>query len=264
MRASAANLIVRTLLAPVCAACRTRLERPLDSPICRRCWLAIPRLSPPLCDWCGDVLVSTSGLVPLCARCLDAPPGFDVARSAGRYDGALRDLIHAFKYERRRILAEPLARLLRHAGTPVLAGADAVVPVPLHPWRAWQRGFNQADDLAQHLGLPVWRVLRRTRRGPPQASLSAERRERAARGAFVAGRPWLAIVPVPASTRRLLGSTIVVVDDVMTTGATLDACSRALIEAGAKQVRALTVARTVAARPAPPRLRPPPSTGSRR
>jgi ComF family protein len=258
MLSTAANLIVRTLLAPVCAGCRARLDRPLDGPICRACWLAIPRLSPPWCDWCGDVLPSTPALVPLCARCLQVPPGFDLARSAGRYEGALRELIHAFKFEQRRILAPPLARLMTHAGAEVLAGADAVVPVPLHPWRSLRRGFNQADDLARHLGLPVWRVLRRTRRGPPQASLPAPRRQAGVDGAFAPIRALPRIVPIGAPSRLLLGATVVLVDDVMTTGATLDECSRVLIAAGARRVRALTVARTVARRPAPrPPLRRP-------
>jgi ComF family protein len=258
-----ANVIVRTLLAPACAACRSRLDRPLDGPICRTCWLSIPRITPPLCDWCGDMLPSQPLLVPLCRRCLDAPPGFDIARSAGRYDGALRDLIHAFKYEGRRILAPPLARLLAQTGAPLLADASAVVPVPLHPWRALHRGFNQADDLAQHLGLPVWRVLRRTRLGRTQAGLPAEARGPNVRHAFASGI-WLSLAPGRRAARRLAGATVVLVDDVMTTGATLDACSRVLIAAGVRTVRALTVARTVAGPPGARLHSPRSSTAPRR
>lgn len=254
---AAANLLVRAILAPVCAACRARLDRPLDGPICRRCWLAIPRLSPPWCDWCGDALPPGPRLVPLCPRCLHMPPAFDVARSAGRYDGSLRDLIHAFKYDRRRLLAPPLARLMAHAGADLLAGADAVVPVPLHPWRSFRRGFNQADDLAQHLGPPVWRVLRRVRHGPPQASLPASARQRAATDTFAARHgPGRLVLTGPSWL--LPGATVVLVDDVMTTGATVEGCSRALVEAGVRAVRVLTTARAVAGRPGgrppPPRL----------
>src|SRR5689334_9462946 len=151
MFAAAANVLVRALLAPVCAACRARLDRPLEGPVCGSCWRAIQRLTPPWCDWCGDTLPAGPRLVPLCVRCLQAPPSFDVARSAAVYDGSVRELIHVFKYERRRVLAAPLARLLQQAGAGLLSGADAVVPVPLHPWRSLHRGFNQADDLAQHL-----------------------------------------------------------------------------------------------------------------
>jgi ComF family protein len=263
MLIDAANVLVRALLAPVCAACRARLDRPLDGPVCRACWLAIPRLSPPWCDWCGDMLPAEPRLIPLCPRCLRMPPRFDVARSAGRYDGPLRDLIHAFKYERRRVLAAPLARLVAHAGSELLAGADAVVPVPLHPLRTLHRGFNQADDLAQHLGRPVWRVLRRTRRGPPQAGLPAADRRDAVDGAF-ASKSWPAIVPIAGPAGALRGTTVVLIDDVMTTGATLDECSRALLDAGAKTVRALTVARAVAAQPAAPLWQPHPSIARRR
>ncbi|MEO8482097.1 MAG: ComF family protein [Acidobacteriota bacterium] len=254
MLAAAANVLVRALLSPVCAACRARLERPLDGPVCGACWRSIRRLTPPWCDWCGDALPAGPRLVPLCARCLQAPPSFDVARSAALYDGSVRDLIHAFKYERRRILAAPLARLLLHAGGGILSDVDAVVPVPLHPWRSLHRGFNQADDLAQHLKRPVWRVLRRTRHGPPQSTLSAAHREAAIDDAFTT-RLWSSISAFHGATHQLRGATLVLVDDVMTTGATVEGCSRALLEAGARAVRVLTVARAVAAQPSP---RPPP------
>jgi ComF family protein len=172
-----------------------------------------------------------------------------MARSAGRYDGPLRLVIHKFKYERRRPLAAPIAQLMRVAGADVLAGANAVVPVPLHPWRTLRRGFNQADDLAVHLGLPVWRALRRTRHGPPQASLPASQRGPNVRHAFACGlidKLWRG---------RLRGRTVVLVDDVMTTGATLDACSAVLVTMGVRNVRALTAARAVATQRAP-RLEP--------
>lgn len=250
MLATAANVLVRALLAPVCAACRARLDRPLEGPVCDACWRAIRRLTPPWCDWCGDALPAGPRLLPLCARCLQAPPSFDVARSAALYDGSVRELIHVFKYERRRMLAAPLARLLLQAGAGLLSGADAVVPVPLHPWRSMHRGFNQADDLAQHLRRPVWRVLRRTRHGPPQATLSAARREAAIDDAFTT-RPWSSISLLHGAGRQLRGATLLLVDDVMTTGATAEGCSRALVEAGARAVRVLTVARAVAAQPSP-------------
>jgi ComF family protein len=176
------------------------------------------------------------------------------ARSAGEYSGSLREIIHAFKYERRRVLAARLGGMMRDAGREILDGADALVPVPLHPWRALTRGFNQADDLAAHLGLPIWRLLRRRRHGPPQASLPAARRHSNVRGAYALGPAGPAAF-LPARLRaRLQGRTIVLVDDVMTTGATLNACAEVLVTAGAQAVRALTVARAAAGRPARPRL----------
>lgn len=244
MLSKTANSIVRLLLAPACAACREALERPLDGAVCAACWTAVPRLTPPLCDLCGDSLPSSAGPFRVCVRCLESPPGFEVARSAGIYDGSLRAAIHAFKFERRRTLAAPLAALMAAAGADVLAGADAVVPVPLHPWRAVQRGFNQSDDLARHIGLPVWRILRRSRHGPPQSRLSGRDRRSNVERAF-ARRFALSIAAGAPSPDRLRRSTVVLIDDVMTTGATLDACSRVLAEAGVGGVRALTAARAL-------------------
>jgi ComF family protein len=178
----------------------------------------------------------------MCSRCDQTSPAFSVARSAGRYHHALRHLIHAFKYDGRRFLSRPLADLLRQQCGSVLSSADAVVPVPLHRWRRVRRGFNQSDDLARELGLPVWRVLRRVRLGVPQAGLPASSRQVNVRGAFALRRG--------RATRRLHATTVVLVDDVMTTGATARECSRILLEAGVRDVRVVTVARaSTAARP---------------
>jgi ComF family protein len=238
---AAADAFVRTFFAPACAACDGVLRRPLASPVCEVCWRGVARLSPPLCVRCGDVLPFSGADGPECARCRERVPVLAVARSAGEYTGALRDILHAFKFHRRRALAAPLAELVKAEAGDVLAGADAVVPVPLHPLRALQRGFNQADDLARELGLPVWRDLRRRRHGPPQASLPATARPANVRRVFRAG----------FGCRRLRNRTIVLVDDVMTTGATIEACARALLDAGVRRVSAVTVARAVRARPAP-------------
>jgi ComF family protein len=161
------------------------------------------------------------------------------------------------------MLAAPLAALMREAGRVVLEDADAVVPVPLHPLRALDRGFNQADDLAIQLGLPVWRALRRTRHGPPQAALTSERRRSNVAKAFAVRRSALGWL-TPEWKRRLAGRTLVLVDDVMTTGATLDACGEVLLAAGAKNVRVLTTARAVATPHAPPIARLRHAAGRRR
>jgi ComF family protein len=159
----------------------------------------------------------------------------DGARAIGAYEGALRSIVHALKYEGRRSLAAPLATLMRHRGREVLTGAASVVPVPLHASRRRARGFDQAADLARHLGLPVSRALRRVRATAVQASLPAARRHANVRDAFAS--TWAA--------RDLSGAVVVLVDDVCTTGATLDACARALKDAGVSEVRALTAARVV-------------------
>jgi ComF family protein len=128
--------------------------------------------------------------------------------------------------------------MMRETGRYVLADADCVVPVPLHPWRRLSRGFNQAVDLAACLELPVVRALWRTRSTAPQTGLTAVTRRRNVRGAF-------SMSPLLSSrTRRtmLIGRVVVLVDDVRTTGATLDACAQVLKGAGVREVRALTVA----------------------
>ena len=153
----------------------------------------------------------------------------------GAYDGTLRAIIHAFKYDGRRSLAAKLGELMRIRGADAMRGADAAVPVPLHPARRRERGFDQAADLARHVGLPVIHGLRRIRPTAVQAGLPAARRHGNVRGAF-ALRPQAA---------ALDGCTVVLIDDVSTTGATLEACARALAAAGVREVRALTAARVV-------------------
>jgi ComF family protein len=247
MLRGAIEATIRLLLEPECVVCAARLDRPLAGPVCSSCWSQVSRLTPPWCAVCGDA-VPIDEPEACCSRCREARPVFDVARSAGLYERAFREIVHAFKYRGCRVLAEPLGRLMRESGADLLEGADAVVPVPLHPWRQLARGFNQADDLARQLRLPVWRLLRRRRYGPPQAALTAVSRRRNAAGSYEMG--WLA----PRS--RVRGCVLVLVDDVMTTGSTLDACSRALLDAGARSVRALTAGRAVAGRPGPPTRRP--------
>ena len=154
-----------------------------------------------------------------------------VGVSGVRYEGALRDVIHAFKYEGRRSLAAPLAKVMRDAGQPVLQGCDCVVPVPLHPWRRLGRGFNQARDLARCLDRPVVDALWRVRSTPSQMGLHAGARRINLRGAFV-------VSPLATIDNRV----VTLVDDVRTTGATLDECAKVLLRGGAREVRALTVA----------------------
>ena len=144
-------------------------------------------------------------------------------------------MIHALKYDGRRSLARPLGAMLRERGADVLAGAAFVVPVPLHHSRRRRRGFNQADDLAKGLGVPVCRALRRVRATETQTGLPAARRHRNVRDAFAPAR----------RAPRLAGAVVVLVDDVSTTGATLDACARVLKQHGAIEVRALTAARVI-------------------
>jgi ComF family protein len=173
-----------------------------------------------------------------CAACRRRPGLIDLGRAAGEHDGMLRNIIHAFKYDRRRSLAVPLAALMRDAALDLLADANALVPVPLHPWRRWHRGFNHASDLAVALGGRVVDVLWRTRATLPQAGLTAAARRRNVHGAFT-------LSPLLSRAGRaacLEDQVLVLVDDVRTTGATLESCASVLKRAGAREVRALTVA----------------------
>ncbi len=159
-----------------------------------------------------------------------------VGAAGGHYEGALRDIIHAYKYEGRRSLARPLGRLMRNAGAALLEDADCIVPVPLHPWRRLTRGFNQAADLARELARaldrPVVHALWRARSTPPQMALPARSRRINVRDAFILS-PW---------SSSIENRIVVLIDDVRTTGATLNACAKVLKSAGVREVRALTVA----------------------
>jgi ComF family protein len=173
-----------------------------------------------------------------CLRCRVDPPPFERARGAGFYAGSLRDALHALKFRGKRALARPLAALIREQCAAVVAsGADALVPVPLGRARLRERGFNQAELIAERLGglldLPVRRRwLVRIRETAPQTELAAAERRANVGGAFVAA-PGVA------------GQHVIVVDDVLTTGATCRECARALRAAGARQVDVVTVARVL-------------------
>jgi ComF family protein len=176
----------------------------------------------------------------LCGACLRGRPPFALHRSAARYEGAVKEVLLLFKYRRHRPLGKPLARFVHGAlgeEESLWNGADGLVPVPLHPRRRRERGFNQAAVLAAELsrltGIPVWSgALRRTARTPAQTTLSRAERLSNVRGIFQARRPG-----------RLRGRVAVLVDDVFTTGATVRECARTLLRAGAREVRAVTIAR---------------------
>ena len=215
---AAADRLLSLLLAPPCAVCGSVLMHPLAGAVCEACWTSI-----------------------------DAHPSrfflraISEARAIGPYESTLRDVIHALKYERRRSIAPRLSALMAEHGADVLRDAHVVIPVPLHARRQRQRGFNQAEDLARGLGLPLVRALARVRETQPQVELPAEQRRENVKDAFAIVRPFaLRLNDAPPS---LAGHVIVLVDDVATTGATLDACARVLKNAGARDVRALTAAR---------------------
>ena len=195
------------------------------------------RIEPPWCRRCG----TPQSVDGLCALCRQHPPRFTYARAAARYGGVVREAIHAFKFGGRRSLAEPLADLVAGLGLSALPGPapDLLVPVPLHRRRERERGYNQALLVARRLerawGIAVSNdALARPGATAPQVDLDAAARRRNVRGAFSVVKP--AVVE---------GRHVVLVDDVLTTGATAAECARTLARAGASVVGVLTIARTV-------------------
>lgn len=171
----------------------------------------------------------------LCGLCRRGAQGYDAAYSYGFYGGTLRELIHLLKYGKVEPLAGPLGRLLSLA-CPREQRFDVIVPVPMHWRRRWDRGFNQSESLARvlgkRLGLPVRNVAKRRRSTPPQAGMTSARRRANVSGAFEI-----------RDRNAVRGRRILLVDDVLTTGATAGACARALKQAGASFVAVITVAR---------------------
>jgi len=238
-----AEVAGRLLLDPVlcvvfpseCAACKRPITRPSLGPLCCACWSAMPRHGSAVCR-CGLPLVAGQGP---CGRCRRGLSPFSLGTSLGPYEGSLRVAIHELKYRGRRRVATRLAEeLLQGEGlVEVLDGADALVPVPLHPRRLSERGFNQAELLARAVGraarLPVVSgALVRRRDTRPQTGLSAAHRRANVASAFVVRRRG-----------PIAGRILVLVDDVTTTGATAHACATRLLECGARDVRLLSAAR---------------------
>jgi ComF family protein len=233
-----ARRLVEPVLAVVfpssCPACGRLVARPGRGPLCDPCWEAIPRHHTPACR-CG---LPSAGLGP-CARCRRGRQPFAAGASLGPYEGTLRHALHALKYRGRRRVASRLANALLEdpAVRLLVTTSDLLIPVPLHPRRLRERGFNQSALLAAELARGTERpaladALVRRRDTVSQAGLSAAERRRNVRDAFLVRRRG-----------SVTGRVVTIVDDVFTTGATAYACARALKDAGAREVRLVTVAR---------------------
>ena len=214
-----------------------------------RAWSRVAFLEDPVCDGCGAGFEMDGGpfAAARCAACLAQPYAFDRARAACVYDDASRGLILKFKHGDQQPFAPLFARWIARSAAPMLDQADAVVPVPLHRLRLLSRRFNQAAEIARPLArdagldyLPD--ALIRTTHTTTQGGKSARGRRLNVRKAFEVSE---------AGRRRIKGRRILLVDDVLTTGATAEACARALIEAGARAVDLAVVARVRTARQLP-------------
>ncbi|PWR24783.1 amidophosphoribosyltransferase [Zavarzinia aquatilis] len=227
------------LLPPACLGCDAAVDAP--GRLCPECWPNVGFITAPQCACCGLPFELPVPAGTRCGGCIAHPPPFTVARAAARYGGPMRELLLRFKHADRLDLAPSLARLMAQAGVEALADADALVPVPLHWRRRLMRRYNQSAELARAISriahVPVLpQALVRARPTPPQGRLGRLARLRNVAGAF----------SVPAGAKGgIAGKHLVLIDDVLTTGATVYACARVLKAAGAARVDVLTAARVI-------------------
>lgn len=228
--------VAALVLPPRCPGCGAVTRE--DHRFCAECWGAMRFLAPPWCATCHAPFAYDRGPDARCASCEQAPPRHAGIRAAVAYGDVARTVALRLKYGGRTAFAETVARRMARL---MPAEADVLVPVPLHRWRAWSRGFNQAALIAAAVGRiagvrhdPL--ALERTRATPLLRGMGRKARARAVAGVFA--------VP-PAARERVRGRTVVLVDDVHTSGATSDGCTRALLRAGAASVTILCWARVI-------------------
>jgi len=231
------RVAVDAVLPPLCLSCGAIVSEP--GALCGACWEKVGFLAAPHCQACGHPFEFDAGDQSLCGHCLREPPPWRRARAVFRYDEHSKGLILRFKHADRLEGAPAFARWMARAGAELLAECDLIVPVPLHRFRLLARRYNQAALLANALGKQTGiavapDVLTRTRRTESQGHMNREQRRKNVRGAFVVRQP-----------ARVAGKRVVLVDDVLTTGATLGECARVLKAAGAHSVDVLTLGRVV-------------------
>ncbi len=237
------RIILDFILPPHCSVCEASTAKAPIPWVCQACWDDIAYLEPPVCYQCGEPFAAPpEGIAsPMhrCGKCLLQPPAFDRARAVGVYRGALRQIIHTMKYQSIYGLTRPLAGLLQQQFSAhwTECPPDILVPVPLHRRRLRQREFDQALALARYLsravGVPFEaEALVRQRDTKSQVGLNYTERDQNVRGAFDVRHP-----------QSIQGKSILLIDDVYTTGATAKACAQVLRRAGAERVNVYTLAR---------------------
>jgi len=236
-----AGMALDSALPPLCPGCRELVAD--HGGLCAACWSRISFISRPYCERLGIPFAFDPGPGVLSLEAIADPPAYGRARAAVRYDDVARDLVHAFKYGDRTDLAPRLGGWIAQAGAELLADADALVPVPLHWRRQWARRFNQAAALARTVseisGVPVIDdALGRIRATRQQVGLTQAERAANIQGAFAVS---------PAGKAAIRGKRLILVDDVLTSGATVDTCARVLLRSGALNVDVLVFARVVQA-----------------
>ncbi len=229
------------VLPPRCLSCGAQVADP--NALCSACWSELEFIADPICAACGRPLEHDAGPGGRCAACLAQPPIYDRARAVLRYGDDSRGMILSFKHADRIDSASAFATWMARSGSQLLSEADVIAPVPLHYRRLVWRRYNQSALLALRLGKLADRpvvvdLLRRTRATPSQAGLGARERRRNVAGAILAN---------PARHGSIKGRRVLLIDDVLTTGATVGACARALKRAGASAVDVLTLSRVVQA-----------------
>jgi ComF family protein len=228
--------LVDLVLPPRCPGCGEIVDG--DDRFCANCFNQLAFMGPPQCACCGTSLPHEADAAAQCGACLADPPAYARARAAMAYGGPARQVVLSLKHGRRLHLARLMARAMLRAAGPLPDDA-VIVPVPSHAMRLWQRGFNQAAEIARQISKQSGRplavdALDRIKATPSTKGLTRKARIKNVQGAFKVARP-----------QAVTGRTIILVDDVMTTGATVSACAAKLAKAGARQVEVLTYARTM-------------------